>query len=229
MDATLKMTALLRELKNEMNGAVSGSMNDNGMRYGLNYGVSVPTIRSIARRYGPDNQLAELLIKQDVRELKLSAIYIADPEKMNLDGFRIWEQNLTTVELMDNASLFLLPFVGFWRGITDRWLESGSRLLVQGAMNIVGKLAKMKKIPAVELDEIFRNVARMIQIDPEISLRYCVYFFVSYNDFSEENKRILRSVLEEWNKDESLNFTAGEILSFVGNDQNIIDDSDTHY
>ena len=44
------MAALLGELRREMNGAVVESMQRGEGGYGLNYGVSIPTIRAIAGR-----------------------------------------------------------------------------------------------------------------------------------------------------------------------------------
>ena len=48
MDDTVLMIRLLKRLKVEMNGAVTGAMQERGIVYPLNYGVSVPTIRGIA-------------------------------------------------------------------------------------------------------------------------------------------------------------------------------------
>ena len=64
MDDTALMIRLLKRLKVEMNGAVTGAMQERGIVYPLNYGVSVPTIRGIARKYGPSHSLALLLYRQ---------------------------------------------------------------------------------------------------------------------------------------------------------------------
>ncbi len=71
------MVALLRELRRERNGAVADSMRYYGTPYGLNYGVSLPTLRRIARAETPDHGFARYLYLQDVRELRLAALHIA--------------------------------------------------------------------------------------------------------------------------------------------------------
>ena len=48
MDDAALMIRLLKRLKVEMNGAVTGAMQERGIVYPLNYGGSVPTIRGIA-------------------------------------------------------------------------------------------------------------------------------------------------------------------------------------
>ena len=55
---TARMAALLGELRREMNGAVAESMQRGEGGYGLNYGVSIPTIRAIAGRVGTDHAFA---------------------------------------------------------------------------------------------------------------------------------------------------------------------------
>lgn len=79
MDYTSRMVALLRELRRERNGAVADSMRYYGTPYGLNYGVSLPTLRRIARAEAPDHGFARYLYRQDVRELRLAALHIACP------------------------------------------------------------------------------------------------------------------------------------------------------
>jgi hypothetical protein len=47
MDNTQRMIALLGRIRKQMNGAVTESMARDGQKYGLNYGVSIATIREI--------------------------------------------------------------------------------------------------------------------------------------------------------------------------------------
>ncbi len=49
MDFTSRMAALLGAFRRERNGAVADSMRLYGKPYGLNYGVSLPTLRTLAR------------------------------------------------------------------------------------------------------------------------------------------------------------------------------------
>ena len=58
MDNTSLMISLLGALRREMNGAVADAMHYYGKRYGLNYGVSLPTIRTIAAEQPTNNSLA---------------------------------------------------------------------------------------------------------------------------------------------------------------------------
>lgn len=102
--ATQKMVQIMRLLKVQMNGAVTQAMDDGGVRYGLNYGVALHTVRGAARPFGPDRELAELLWRQDVRELQLAALVVADPLSMGARDVVRWAERVTTVELAQCAA-----------------------------------------------------------------------------------------------------------------------------
>ena len=55
------MIALLGRVRKEMNGAVSESMAQHGQNYGLNYGVSIATLREIAANETKDYAFAKYL------------------------------------------------------------------------------------------------------------------------------------------------------------------------
>ena len=102
---TARMAALLGELRREMNGAVTESMQRGEGGYGLNYGVSIPTIRAIAGRVG-----------------------IADPASVTPDNVDEWFAGRMPEELIEELALRLLSRCG--RPVLDtlcgRWLRAGS-------------------------------------------------------------------------------------------------------
>ena len=104
MDFTSRMVALLRELRRERNGAVADAMRYYGAPYGLNYGVSLPTLRRIARAEAPDHAFARYLYRQDVRELRLAALHIARPESLTPDEFPAWAAGIVNSEVAEEAA-----------------------------------------------------------------------------------------------------------------------------
>ncbi len=91
---------LLLALRREMNGAVAGAMRDGGIEYGVNFGVSVTTVRSVAARFAPDDALARAAWGSGVRELRLSALFVAPLEA--LADVERWRPSLDTMELAEN-------------------------------------------------------------------------------------------------------------------------------
>jgi hypothetical protein len=102
------MISLLGKMRKQMNGAVADSMFYYGKHYGLNYGVSLPTVRSIAGEEATDHDFALYLLRQQVRELNLAAMHIAEPENISLENAAIWEEALINSELAEECAFALL-------------------------------------------------------------------------------------------------------------------------
>lgn len=102
------MAALLGRFRRERNGLVVDTMQYCGQRYGLNYGVSLPTVRAIARAERCDHEWAHFLYVQDVRELRLAALWIADPASTTPDELSAWAVGITNSEVAEECALALL-------------------------------------------------------------------------------------------------------------------------
>lgn len=122
------MVALLGELRRERNGAVADAMCLCGKPYGLNYGVSLPTLRRIARAETPDHDFARYLYVQDVRELRLAALYIAQPERVTMDEAAFWAAGIINSEVAEEASFALLSRVGVLPELFRSWITASSLL-----------------------------------------------------------------------------------------------------
>lgn len=127
------MVALLGDLRREMNGAVADSMRLYGKAYGLNYGVSLVTIRDIARRYPRDYGFAAFLLRQQVRELQLAAMTIAHPAAFSLPDADMWAAAVVNSELAEEMAFSFLRHVPQVECVVDKWLRSDSAMVVYAA------------------------------------------------------------------------------------------------
>lgn len=109
------MAAMLGEMRRMMNGAVVGSMCFYGAEYGLNYGVSLPTIRDIAKSElskecdsVANHALSRLLYRQEVRELRLAALWLADLSAISSAAdFAFWFDGIINSEVAEEAAFAL--------------------------------------------------------------------------------------------------------------------------
>lgn len=136
-----------------MNGAVVGSMRYYGAEYGLNYGVSIPTIRDLGRtesNEGKDHKFAKYLYLQEVRELRLVSLWFADPatieQNQELD---FWAKGIINTEVAEEAAFVILKRV---ESIVT-WLDRGTELLqycavlaIAGAITEGGNHAPLEEI-----------------------------------------------------------------------------------
>lgn len=129
-DNTSQMITLLGLMRKQMNGAVADTMRYYGKAYGLNYGVSLPTVRQIAQSMGKDHALAQYLYKQQVRELRLAALHIAQPEQMTLSDAASWAEGLINSEVAEEMAFALLGNAIEASEIIHEWSNSGQEMLI---------------------------------------------------------------------------------------------------
>ncbi len=160
MDFTSRMVALLGELRRERNGAVADAMRFYGDPYGLNYGVSLPTLRRIARAEQPDHAFARYLYLQDVRCLRLAALHVAEPASVTLAEADAWAAGIINSEVAEEAAFALLSRTEVLPELFRMWTAGDNPLLQYAALLAAARspLAGMDWVP-VALETLRRNAA----------------------------------------------------------------------
>lgn len=152
---TSKMISLLGAMRKQMNGAVADAMYYYGANYGLNYGVSLPTVRQIAKDTEQDHDLALYLYKQQVRELRLAALYVAEAEKITMEELPTWAEGVINSEVAEEMAFALLPRTTILSLIFAEWSQSDNEFLAYAALmaaarsNIARDTEAILSIPAI--------------------------------------------------------------------------------
>ena len=158
------MAALLGRFRRERNGVVADTMQYWGKAYGLNYGVSLPTIRAVARAERPDSDFARFLYRQDVRELKLAAFWITDPIQVASAEFSDWGEGIANSEMAEECAFALMsrsPRGDEWG---RAWCDTGNELL-----GYAGLLA-LSRIPHPDFSSLVPVLRRLVVTYPESNL-----------------------------------------------------------
>ena len=134
MDNTQRMIALLGKVRKQMHGAVSESMATHGQQYGLNYGVSIATLREIAASETQDYAFAKYLYQQQVRELKLCACHIADPKMVDTHEFPFWSRGITNAELAEELAFALLSKIYDINSLMGIWTTESNEMVAYSAL-----------------------------------------------------------------------------------------------
>lgn len=165
------MITLLGSLRREMNGAVADSMYYSGKRYGLNYGVSIPTIRTIARQKPKDMALAKYLIEQQVRELQLAALHITPAEELTVEDAIELEKHITNSEIAEEASFAVFGKCSCVNELCERWIDSGDEQLIYCALlSAARNPLAAKPIIAAKLRQIISDDTSNIVVQSAIVL-----------------------------------------------------------
>ena len=99
-----ELREIRKQLRLAMNGVVSTSMREKGIRYKLNFGVPILEIRQIARQHTPDAALASALWKEDIREFKILATFLQPPSACSLEQAQQWVREIPYLEIAEQAS-----------------------------------------------------------------------------------------------------------------------------
>lgn len=137
------MVALLGKIRKQMNGAVLDTFRYYGAKYGMNYGVAIHSLREMAREIGTDNDLAQFLLCQQVRELQIIAFWIADSAVVTADAFDVWASKITNSELSEQAAQGLFCKIDAIDALLEKWSSSNNELLAYSALLAASRSAKV--------------------------------------------------------------------------------------
>jgi 3-methyladenine DNA glycosylase AlkD len=105
------------------NGDVSRLLQKMGISYRLNYGVSIPHLRQIGSEYLPNNELAFLLMKRDIREAKIISSMLFEVEKLTKGQILEIASQLNNQELIEQFSKNMLSHAPNLPELLDTWLS----------------------------------------------------------------------------------------------------------
>lgn len=105
------MNEILKQIRTDlrlsMNGIVSTSMREKGMDYKLNFGVDILRLRQIAQKYTSGIELAEMLWKENTRELKILATMLYPPASLTAETADRWCVEIPNQEIREQACINL--------------------------------------------------------------------------------------------------------------------------
>lgn len=102
------------------NGVVADTLRRSGMPYRMIYGVEVPILSRISKEIGYDNGLAtQLWSEKDVRESRLLASYLFDPETVTMELSLSLCSEVQTHEEADMLTFRLLKRLPYSRELLE--------------------------------------------------------------------------------------------------------------
>lgn len=144
-----KKRLLLFRLRKEMNGAALDTMRYFGADYERNYGVQIYAIRNLAREIGTDHELAKYFYAQNIREVRLVALWIADAERVAAPDFDFWASGIINSEVAEQASHALLSRVADIAELLQKWCSSDNALLAYCALLAAARNGGVESATAV--------------------------------------------------------------------------------
>lgn len=174
---TLPIDEQVREIKTNlrgtMNGAVSASMREQGLKYRVNFGVDQPYLVQLAQTLPQSKSLAEALWQENIRELRLLAPMVMDKSVFDYAQAQVWIQQLNYAEEAQVLSMHLLSHLPFAQQLAQELMDSQVVLERLVAWLVWGRCFMQGQVPneAVATQFLGRMQKELYQADSDPELR----------------------------------------------------------
>ncbi|MBQ0080411.1 MAG: DNA alkylation repair protein [Alistipes sp.] len=187
MDNTRCMVDLLQKLKKQMNGAMLDTFLLYGKKYGVSYGVSVVELRNIAKTLPKDDSLFRFLFRQQVRELRIISLFVAQSEMITPNDADFLQEGVVNSEMAELAAKFL-----FCK--TDCLLELLQIFLGRDEIMTYSLVMALSYCSKKYLQECSSIILRSIESYPDSRLVAMAVTAV-LDEIKKENRALVDSVL----------------------------------
>ena len=116
------------QLRLFMNGVLSQSLREKGLKYRLIFGVELPRLKEIAAGYEQSHDLAQALWKEDIRECKILAAYLQPTDTFDPELADFWMEGVHNTELADYLCMVLFRRLPYASQKAFQWIASDNRM-----------------------------------------------------------------------------------------------------
>ena len=158
-----QIKSIRRAIYLSMNGICAENIDNAGLEYKQNFGVSWARLCEIAQNYTPNYELAERLWLMSIRETKLLATLLCPPQELTTERLAEWSVGITTIEL---AEIFAFALLRKTTNLTPKILDleksenpllrltAYHTLARQTALDLPTRQRAIEQINPLDLDEI---------------------------------------------------------------------------
>lgn len=166
---------IIARVRQRMNGAVVDSMRESGIIYKVNYGVTIPELQQIAQPYKGDHDLAIRLFEEDIRECKIIASMIDDPEKVTGDQIDNWSEEFNNHEIIEQLCINLFWKSDFALPRSYEWCLEEDELFKKAGLLIVGHRASDTSIKDSVFEPYINIVEDLAETEDELVSNSAIY------------------------------------------------------
>jgi 3-methyladenine DNA glycosylase AlkD len=133
-------------------------------RYGIStegtLGVSMPSLRALAKEIRRDHGLACELWSTGIHEARILATLVADPKQATVREMERWVRDVDSWDVCDQLCQNLLRYTPFAFETAAKWSEAKAEFKRRAAFSLMAGLAVKSKRPDEEFHRFFPLIAR---------------------------------------------------------------------
>ena len=114
---------LIRSFRKQMDGEVSEQMEKRGVKYRLNFGISLVHLREKAKTLPRNAEFADRLWHRGIRETMILASLSVSHQEMTKEMAMEWAGMIDNCELVEQTALNLFGKMSFADELVEKWLD----------------------------------------------------------------------------------------------------------
>ena len=150
-----KFQQILKLINLRKSGEVADLMNEKGISYKHNWGVSIIDLREIAKQFEPDHLLALKLWNKQWREAMILATLLDEPKLVTEEQIDYWTKTFENTEIAEQASANLWVKTKFAFVKAMEWCRGKKHIIRFTGLHLIGRLALTDKSAIDEMFEPF--------------------------------------------------------------------------
>ncbi len=156
-----KCRAILKRLKSEEDPECVKHMARYGMNPKNSYGISITFLKAMAKEIETDHELALHLWRSGIRDARLLATMVADPELVTEEQMENWVADFDSWDVCDQCCANLFDKTGFAYAKAHEWSERNEEFVKRAGFVLMAALAVHdKKAPDRKIEQFFPVIKR---------------------------------------------------------------------
>jgi 3-methyladenine DNA glycosylase AlkD len=156
-----QLTEIIRKMKSLSNEKGIEGMAKFGITPEKTFGVSIPNLRKIAKEIGKDHELAKKLWELNIRETRILASMIDDPDSVKEEQMDEWVKDFDYWEICDQVCQNLFIHTKFAYKKVIEWSEREEEFVKRAGFSLMAWLAfKDKDADDKRFEEFFPIIKR---------------------------------------------------------------------
>ena len=145
-------TNALHFIKHHQDGEIAETLRHRGLKYNMIYGVSSSILSDFAKKQGKNQEVANMLWKQNFREAKLLALMLADPKVITDEELENMVSTFNNHELVEIAALNFLAQLPNAKAKAYKWIQDEKEFVKMTGYMLIRRLApNIKDVKATDL------------------------------------------------------------------------------
>jgi len=157
----IKIKEILNKLKSLSNPKAIEGMAKFGITPKKAYGVSIPTLRKMAKEIGKNHKLASQLWDIDTRETRILASMIDEPDLVTEEQMERWVRDFDCWEVCDQVCQNLFAHTKFAYKKAIEWSKRKEEFIKRAGFALMAQLAfKDKRASDVKFEKFFSIIKK---------------------------------------------------------------------